>query len=979
MLVSVNSKSKVIPFYFTSNNNLKKNDNKINNPSYNYENYSLNGIPKSYITFKQDKKELEYTEEAQILLDYSKEIAKEYHHKEVHPQHILQAAILQTLGNIKAFGSKLLNSGTIEAISPLNKIANDTSSTNMIENSKKRNLFKILLNELDLNNENALRNLESDKNFQGEPEISENLESHLKDLAKNKITINDYMLVGTAMNTITDSGLSYVSDFLKSLQTLAAFKNLDDIKKSYINIYDNKAIDVWNKLALGSNMFVNYNDIKEVDRLIASLSKTINQPKYGNFNDKNTAIYVMSDNIKTDTMLNSINELKENLPEYKKVVIANMENIVATSLENKEDETSILNNIANIIESTDENLKILLFQTKSNYYKLKGDPVFSNIYDNMTTYTIPQIQTYEVKNMLTRKLLQEVEKPFTKEAKDRAIYHAANIKGVFPDKAIDLMKRISEYYGDSKSKITSKDVDTFAQIGYELFNNSSSNITYDTGKNLNSLYGKETTKKDIEAIIKQIKTGKIGTRGIIISSKDNEAGSGRKYTAETIAGEARVPFATIDAAEFATAERDSDGAVIDTPKTQMNQIFTEAKNAARQNQYKTAIIYINNFEELAFSNPYLPGYKQAMSQLTKEMQNAIQEDVSIIVIGSTNEEYAQYIPTYVRGFNQSILVDSPAFNKRARKEVLIHKINDVGLTLAYKNSADKEHLLNKLVKLSEYMTFVEIKSLIDKTIQIMYERNKQKASIGEFIEAYLQLQTGRTSRPEMPEFNKQATTSHECGHATNLEVMNEILRKKGQPWHQSREVNFITLDPRGNFLGAVFEGKADNTEYPFEALFSELVCSYGGYSTEKLFFNMDGSSGIAQDLAQATELAKRGVEYFGFGFNTGKISNYAKIQSATFYEKVYKDIDVILNNAKIASDLITDTYRKFNEYFTKKYSKLIGTDDCMVDGDDFRKLLRNWEKSLSLSKKEDINVMEEIIMDIIESSKKGIKYGKIKI
>ena len=142
---------------------------------------------------------------------------------------------------------------------------------------------------------------------------------------------------------------------------------------------------------------------------------------------------------------------------------------------------------------------------------------------------------------------------------------------------------------------------------------------------------------------------------------------------------------------------------------------------------------------------------------------------------------------------------------------------------------------------------------------------------------------------------------------------------------------------------------------------------------------MDGSSGIAQDLAQATELAKRGVEYFGFGFNTGKISNYTKIQSATFYEKVYKDIDIILNNAKIASDLITDTYQKFNEYFTKKYSKLIGTDDCMVDGDEFRKLLRNWEKSLSFNKKEDINVMEDIIMDIIEASKKGIKYGKVKV
>lgn len=52
----------------------------------------------------------------------------------------------------------------------------------------------------------------------------------------------------------------------------------------------------------------------------------------------------------------------------------------------------------------------------------------------------------------------------------------------------------------------------------------------------------------------------------------------------------------------------------------MSRIFTEAKKAARQNQYKTAIMFINNFEEFAFSGPYLPGYRQAMAQLTDEMQ-----------------------------------------------------------------------------------------------------------------------------------------------------------------------------------------------------------------------------------------------------------------------------------------------------------------------------------------------------------------------
>ena len=288
-------------------------------------------------------------------------------------------------------------------------------------------------------------------------------------------------------------------------------------------------------------------------------------------------------------------------------------------------------------------------------------------------------------------------------------------------------------------------------------------------------------------------------------------------------------------------------------------------------------------------------------------------------------------------------------------------------------------MIERLVKLTEYMSFVEIKSLVDKTSQIMYERNKQKASIGEFIEAYLQLVTGRTSRPETPEYNKQLTTSHECGHATNLEVMNDILKRKGQPWHQFRNVNFITLDPRGDFLGAVFEDSSDNTTFPFEALFTALVCSYGGYSSEKFFFNINGSAGISQDLAQATAAAKRGVEYFGFGHNTGQVSNFAKIQSAVYNETVFKDMDIILTNAKMASDLITETYQKFNEWFTQKYSKLIGTDDCMVDGDDFRRLLSNWKKSLSADKKEEIRIMEDMILEIIDSAKKGLKYGQVNI
>ncbi len=975
MILSVNSADKVVFLKPAA----KRSEVQTNVLPTN-ENSEILGVPRSYISFKSEENPLKYTDDAKILLNMAREIAEDYKHAEILPQHILYAAITITEENLQQFDNDTLNSGLVKSVSALSKLANIYANTSMLAKNDSRKYFMESLNGL---KKDVLTNLETistaDEKVDS-PNLSPDLQRMLQEVGKKFNYIDSIKLIGTAMDNLSDNNITYPSDFIKSFISYSSYKNKDEIKLNYMPAYNSRAIEVWNKLALGSNLIATYENSKEAARITASIVQTINQPKYGSFNDKNTLLFVMQDDVRSDVLLSELSEMKSIYPDKNKIIMLNMDHLLINSTSNDADELDFYNTLGQIVGSTDDKLKLILFQSADVFFKLKNEPAFEGIFKDTVTYAIPQIQTYEARSMLSKKMLADVKTPFTKEAKDRAVFHAANIDGIFPDKAVDLMKRISNYYGDSKKKITSKDVDEFAQIGYELFakNSGKTNIIYDTGKTLDTLYGKETTRKDVEAIIRQIKTGKIGTRGIIISSRDNEAGSGRQYTAETIAGEAKIPFVAIDTADFATAERDTSGTVIDSPKNEMSRIFAEAKNAARQNQYKTAIVYINNFEEFAFSSPYLPGYRQAMSQLTNEMQAARQEDVSILVIGSTDEYYAPIIPKFIRGFNQSLSVDSPAFNKRARKEVLTNRINEVGLPLAYNKLEEKDYMLDRLVKLTEYMSFVEIKSLIDKTIQIMYERNKPKASMGEFIEAYLQLATGRTSYPEMPEFNKQATTSHECGHATNLEVMKDLLARKGKPWHQSRDVNFITLDPRGNFLGAVFEGSLGNADYPFEAMFTTLVCCFGGYSCEKLFFGMDGSNGISQDLAQATAAAKRGIEYFGFGHNTGKISNAVKIQSPTFYEKVYKDLDIILENAKSASDLITETFKSFNEWFTNKYSKLIGSNDCMVDGDEFRRSLQNWRKSLSADKKEEINILEDMIMDIIDSSKKGIKYGQLK-
>ena len=136
--------------------------------------------------------------------------------------------------------------------------------------------------------------------------------------------------------------------------------------------------------------------------------------------------------------------------------------------------------------------------------------------------------------------------------------------------------------------------------------------------------------------------------------------------------------------------------------------------------------------------------------------------------------------------------------------------------------------------------------------------------------------------------------------------------------------------------------------------------------------------GVSSDLNNATCIAQNAIENFGLGYNTGKISSVTGIQSEKYAENVYKDLDVILKNAQLASDLITEYYKDFNINFTEKYSQLIGTENCLIDGDDFRKQLNDWIASRPQAFKEELSILDDILMDIIKASKKGQLYGKVK-
>ena len=969
-------------------NNIVKNTatNPINNDRENGKATSLVGTPRGYITFKgnYDSDGIIFKDNAKKLLSIAERLAKQLKNKEIRPEHIILAAIGETTIAYNSYENKEdLIGEDVKPISTLCELIVSNSGKNLFATKPE---FDYMFEEIDALQQSIMSTisefptLEDEEQVQavGELKVTDNLINHLK--AINCPNPDAYMLLCGAINTLINEGNEDVHNFIKDIKSVSLYQNVSDLQKNYMKEYNERALEIWNKLAIGSNLFILGKNQEERDRVLSSIFAVLNQTKRGNFNDENTLMYAISESATPEALYEEIQGIKDSEPNKKLLFFIDLDKIWLNVMEENNGVIEFKPQLIDLPSLGKDNVKLILLQSDDMHYHFMQTPLIKKNYSNFLEHNIPPVRAQEAIDIISnnKSLLKNVKTSFTKDAKEAAIKYAENLDGVLPDKAVNFMERISEYYGAEKKRITTKDVEEFVDVASDLFKKDANfSIVYDTGKNLENYYGKSTTKKDIEGIVRQIQTGKIGTQGMVIYAKDDEAGSGRKFTAQVIAGEAKVPFMEISASDFATAVEDESGAKL-PPASIISKLFTDLKMAAKQNHNKTAIMYISNFEEFAFASPYLVGCKQAMSQLLREMAKAEDENLNILVMGSTYEEYVSAIPLFARGFSQTIAVDSPAKNIESRKEVIEHRLKEKKLPLACKNKAEKDALVNKLVKITEYMSFVEIKSLINKAEQIMIERNKKRATIGDFIEAYLQIEVGRTSRPEMQMCNKELTTSHECGHATNLEVMNNVYKSKGKPWFDSRDVNFITLDPRGGFLGAVFEGRTENIDYPFEAMFSDLVCAYGGHSCEKEFFNVDGSAGISQDLAQATSLAKRAVEYFGLGFNTGKISNAAKIMSVKYSENVFKDMEVILTNAQIVSDMITDQFKDFNKWFTSKYSKLIGTDDCMIDGDDFRKQLKAWIDNQPKSFKESLSIMEDMILDIIKSTKNGKIYPQVK-
>ena len=930
---------------------------------------------------------------AQELLNNAQKIAKQYGHPQVDRIHILKAGLQQIKNFIDGLDSGDISYDDESSYDAFIFFENDMGK-DIFKKKEKRDLIKpVIEEELKILDEKLaeIPKAKIKQNGANRP-ISKQFINDVYSIYEqdNNIDVDEGYTEGDGLvhdSTLFSAAMLPNSDKIKKEITLPFRNALKDAvyvdkrpleKRPHLKFYDDKAKNIWKNLAIGTNMVVLHDKKNYPTHLINSFLHLFedNKDGFGKLNKNNTRILNLNNEgfIDKGYMATKLKEFGKD-KNHTYIVVMDIMDSDLNSLAVDE------YNVETFINSP-ENVKFVMVANKDKYYSDSTDDYLKGFFDDFGEVSLPLMNMEQAQKAFKEapELMAKIKKHFSKQAIEKCVEAANQLSGNYPEKAQKVLELVSSYYVD-KQNIGLSDVQNYIKEAKEIFkpveSDNAVKVVFDTGIKLKDMVGSPATKKEAQSIVDRIQDKSIGTKGFVIYSQDGSVGAGRKYTAQAIAGEAKIPYIEINAVDFGTKDVDLFGGGNLSPEASMKKLFGMVKTQAETNHKKSAILYIENFEYFSYGEYLSEYHEKAMSQLIREMNKAQEQGINIVVMGSMNDpKYIGDATTKSFKFIDQIEVESPSRNKEARSEIINYYLKKKKITLSG-NAEEQTQIKEHINMLSEWCSYIEILTLLDKAKNVAKERKHKTIDKADFTEAYLQLTTGRPASAQEPPHRKQLVTAHECGHATNGIVMEELAQKENRPDHAGNYVNFITLDPRGSFGGAVFFSDELNPEWSFEKIFSDLVVDFGGNSCEKHFYGQDGSWGITADMQSATHTATMAAGLMGQGKHFGKKSiDGMWVISEQDKDNLNKDIDVMLTNSQLVSDAITEVYEDFNREFVKKYASKVGTGECIVQREEFVKMLNEWRAKQPPEKQKEFELLDKTILEVIAATKRGVKCHK---
>ena len=330
-------------------------------------------------------------------------------------------------------------------------------------------------------------------------------------------------------------------------------------------------------------------------------------------------------------------------------------------------------------------------------------------------------------------------------------------------------------------------------------------------------------------------------KGVLLCGKP---GTGKTLIAKAIAGEANVPFITMNGSEF-TEMFAGLGA------SRVRKLFEKAKKVS------PAIIFIDEIDAVGSKRSEGGSAadldnNQTLNQLLVEM-DGFDSDHTVIVLAATNRpEMLDQALLRPGRFDRQITIALPDMNGREA----ILKIHAKDKKLA----PDVD--LRAIAGDTAGFTGAELANILNEAA-IIATINKQEAITNKDIDEALKKVTVGVEKHSriMSEKDKKITAYHESGHA----IVSRFLETQ-------KDIKEVSIIPRGVAVGyTMYKTNEDKYYISKTEMLEKMIALLGGRAAEKIIFN-DISTGASNDLEVATNVAKDMIIVYGMSEKLGPIS-----------------------------------------------------------------------------------------------------------
>lgn len=407
-------------------------------------------------------------------------------------------------------------------------------------------------------------------------------------------------------------------------------------------------------------------------------------------------------------------------------------------------------------------------------------------------------------------------------------------------------------------------------------------------------------------------------------------GTGKTLLARAVAGEARVPFFSINGSEFVEM-------FVGVGAARVRDLFAQAQSIA------PCIVFIDELDALGKArgaNP-LAGHEereQTLNQLLVEM-DGFDSRKGVIILAATNRPEILDLALLRPGrFDRRVLVDRP--DRNGREAILQLHAKNVRM------SPDVN--LRTIAQRTPGFVGADLANLVNEAALLAARKDKAAVEMRDLEEAIDRVVAGLEKKNRiLNEREREIVAYHESGHALVAATL-----PNADPVHR------ISIIPRGiAALGYTLQLPTEDRYLVTKSeLLDKLAVLLGGRVAEELVFE-EISTGAHNDLERATDIARRMVVEYGmspkFGpltFETrrGPVFLDGEFSGAKQYsEETAREIDQEV--ARITREThvrVKDLLTKRREDLERIARRLLEKE--VVDGEELRSLLGLSTATLSL-------------------------------